>query len=196
MDRATLDAYDTAAKAYADDWMSQPEPSDLHALLRQFFIRGGTTADIGAGSGREVAWLTANGYPAAGYDASEGLLAEARRRHPGLTFRSAKLPALDGIAATEFDNVLCETVIMHLPRMDIAASVQRLIDIVKPNGILYLSWRVTKDADLRDKSGRLYAAFDSAVVHDTLKDHAILHDAEIVSVSSGKTIHVIVARKA
>jgi SAM-dependent methyltransferase len=195
MDRATLDAYDIPARAYADDWQAQPPPSDLYALLHQYFALG-RTADIGCGSGREVAWLNSNGFPALGYDASQGLLAEARRRHSNADLRFAELPALDGIAPDSFDNVLCEAVIMHLPREMLAPSVRRLVDIVRPNGVLYLSWRVTKDADQRDKGGRLYAAFDRSLVRNALAGCAILYDKEIVSVSSGKVIHVIIARKA
>ena len=78
-------------------------------------------------------------------------------------------PSLRGIAADAYDNVLCETVIMHLDRAQIAPSVRRLLDIVKPSGILYLSWRVTESADLRDAHGRLYAAFDAALVLAELK---------------------------
>ena len=73
-----------------------------------------------------------------------------------------------------FDNVLCETVIMHLDHKQIAASVRRLLDIVKPSGILYLSWRVTEGADQRDAQGRLYAAFDPAVVLAELKGTTVL----------------------
>ena len=138
MDRATLDAYDHSARAYADDWHEQPPPTDLHNIVRRYF-RHGATADIGCGSGREVSWLGANGYPATGYDASDGLLAEARRRYPDLKFESAALPQLDGVARAAFDNVLCETVIMHLPPADIAAAARSLISLLKPNGVLYLS---------------------------------------------------------
>jgi len=46
MDDATLSAYDRDAKAFANDWEAQPPPSDLHAVIRQFFIPG-PTADVG-----------------------------------------------------------------------------------------------------------------------------------------------------
>jgi len=110
MDDATLSAYDRDAKAFANDWDAQPPPSDLHAVVSQFFIPG-PTADVGCGSGRDAAWLNASGYPTKGFDASEGLLAEARRRHPQIHFSAAILPGLDGIAESSFANVLCETVI-------------------------------------------------------------------------------------
>lgn len=194
-DGATLAAYDGAAASFADDWHAQPAPSDLHDVVGRFF-RPGTVADIGCGSGREVAWLCGEGFAARGFDASEGLLAEARRRYPSLSFVPAALPDLDGIVSSSFDNVLCETVIMHLPRGLIAAAVQRLFDIVRPGGVLYLSWRVTKDADLRDGHGRLYTAFDADEVRDALAGAHLLLDEEVVSLSSGKAIHRIVAGRA
>ena len=193
MDRKTLAAYDTDAAAFAKDWHDQPAPRDLQEIVERFFVRGGNSADIGCGSGREVGWLNANGFSAAGFDASEGLLKEARQRYPGLKFAHSELPELRGVGS--FDNVLCETVIMHLDRKQIAAAVRRLLDVVKPSGILYLSWRVTDDADLRDAQGRLYCAFDVALVLTELKDTTVLLDEEVVSESSGKKIHRLVVKK-
>jgi SAM-dependent methyltransferase len=142
-----------------------------------------------------VAWLNANGFPAVGFDASDGLLAQARSRYPDLNFSWAELPALRGLAANSYDNVLCETVIMHLDRAKIAPAVRRMLDIVKPDGIFYLSWRVTEDADQRDKYQRLYAAFDAALVRAELTAATPLLDEEVVSASSAKKIHRIVVRK-
>ena len=195
MDRSTLAAYDKDAASFAREWHEQPAPVDLQDIVGRFFIKNGLTADIGCGSGREVAWLNANGYPAAGFDASEGLLTEARRRYPDLKFVDAELPDLAGVVAEMYDNVLCETVIMHLDRALIAPSVRRMFEIVKPAGVFYLSWRVTDAADLRDGHGRLYAAFDASIVRDELKAATTLLDEEVVSASSGKKIHRLVARK-
>jgi SAM-dependent methyltransferase len=195
MDRSTLAAYDKDAASFAREWHEQPAPVDLQDIVRRFFIEGGATADVGCGSGREVAWLNANGYPAAGFDASEGLLTEARRRYPDLKFVDAELPDLAGVVAEMYDNVLCETVIMHLDRALIAPSVRRMFEIVKPGGIFYLSWRVTDAADLRDGHGRLYAAFDASIVRNELKAAATLLDEEVVSASSGKKIHRLVVKK-
>jgi SAM-dependent methyltransferase len=195
MDDATLAAYDRAADDFASDWETQPPPTDLHAAVRKFFIPGGATADIGCGSGRDAAWLDANGYPARGFDASEGLVRVARERHPQIRFATAPLPGLHGIAKGSFANVLCETVIMHLDPDAIAPAVERLLSILAPGGILYLSWRVTEGADRRDEHGRLYAAFEPERVLRVLKATDVLLDEQVGSVSSGKLIRRIVARK-
>ena len=80
MDRKTLAAYEQDAAAFAKDWHEQPAPTDLQDIVARFFIRAGTTADIGCGSGREVAWLNANGFPAVGFAASDGFAPTIRER--------------------------------------------------------------------------------------------------------------------
>lgn len=195
VDPATLAAYDTAAAGFAQDWHGQPAGTDLQETVRRYFKPGGITADIGCGAGREVAWLSANGFPCVGFDASEGLLAQARQRYPDLKFIASTLPEFPGVSVASFDNVLCETVIMHLPPQAMAASVRRMVVILKSKGMLYLTWRVTKGVDQRDSHGRLYAAFDAQGVRNALAGADILLDEEILSASSGKTIHRIVARR-
>lgn len=194
-DTRTLAAYDDAPASFADDWAAQPPPSDLHAILRRHF-QPGVTADIGCGSGREAAWLAAEGFRVIGYDASAGLLAEARRRYPAIEFREAALPDLGGLPAGHFANVLCETVIMHLPLAVIEPAARRLVSLLAPGGVLYLSWRVTEGEDRRDEHGRLYSAFDAGLVHAALVGTDLLFEEEVGSLSSGKLIHRIVARKA
>jgi SAM-dependent methyltransferase len=195
MDARTLATYDSQAAAFATEWHAQPAPSDMQALLRRFF-KPGPTADIGCGSGRDTAWFQENAFPAIGYDASEGLLAEARRLHPDLRFVMAALPALEGIKDGAFANVLCETVIMHLDHAMIAPSVQRLMSILEPGGTLYLSWRVTEGDDRRDEHGRLYAAFDPALVFQGLGAADVIWDEQCGSLSSGKLVRRVVARNA
>lgn len=194
---STLAAYDAHAAGYAEEWLAQDEPSDLYADLQRWFVCGGSTVDVGCGCGREVAWLNAHGYPAIGYDASSGLLAEARRRFPSLRFRRAALPLLAEIE-TEFDNVLCETVIMHLPRDEIAPAVRSLARITRPGGTLYLSWRITEPVDGKDQfdvRGRRYACFPERLVTDGLAEMQLLGKEERTSRSSGKRIAIVVARK-
>jgi len=195
MDAATLAAYDSNAATYAAEWLGQEAPEDMYALLRAHFDRG-PTADVGCGAGRDTAWLAANGFDARGFDASTGLLAQARAAYPALRFEQAALPELAGVERGTFQNVLCETVVMHLPPALVGPSVRSLLALLRPGGTLYLSWRVTDEASTRDPAGRLYAAFDEAVVRGALAPgDAILHDQERTSVSSGKRVRRLIVRR-
>ncbi|HZZ29482.1 MAG TPA: class I SAM-dependent methyltransferase [Pirellulales bacterium] len=195
MDLKTLRAYEQHAHAFASDWHAQPPPIDLHAVVRKYFVPGGRTADIGCGSGRDTAWLAAEGYPAVGFDSSAALLAEARRRYPHLRFQLSALPDLPDIADNSVTNVLCETVIMHLDSTLIDLAVRRLMAILEAGGTLYLSWRVTSGSNQRDEHGRLYTAFNSSLVVNALPNTEILLDEQVSSASSGKTVHRVVVRK-
>ncbi|MGF6723114.1 SAM-dependent methyltransferase [Paraburkholderia sp. GAS41] len=193
-DDATLDAYSKDAARYSKEWLDQPPPNDLYALLEAHLVPQGTTAEIGCGNGRDAAWLADHGYEVSGFDASPALLAEARRLHPQIVFREATLPALAGIDE-RFDNVVCETVIMHLPVESIPLAVDNLRCLLRRNGVLYLSWRVTEGADTRQPDGRLYAAFEPKLVVDSLVDCAILLFEDVISASSGKRICRVIASR-
>lgn len=194
MDELTLAAYDANAEGYADAWHTQSAPAEMHELVHRFFHPGEPTADVGCGAGRDTAWLNENGYPAIGYEPSVGLLFEARRRHPEVEFARDWLPELRSAGEGTFANVLCETVIMHLPAAGVAPSVRRLTGSLRPGGILYLSWRVA-DTSRRDDRGRLYSAVDAVQVLAALDGAVIKYSAQYASTSSGASIQTIIAER-
>ena len=193
MDDKTLKAYSENASDYSQDWLSQPEPLDMYDLFNKFFIKNGETADIGCGNGRDANWLAVNGFKVTGYDSSNKLLEKAAELFPRIKFYQEYLPELSGIQKL-YENVLCETVIMHLPKSEIPTAIQNLKRIVKVGGILYLSWRVTEGADSRHKDGRLYSAFDSSFILEQFSKTSILHFEDKTSASSGKRVCRLIYR--
>lgn len=195
MDQRTLNAYDAAAAGYCDEWLAQPPPEDLQTLWRRYLVPGGASVDVGSGSGRDVDWLNRNGYPCMGVDASDGLLAQARHRFPRWRFEQAALPELAGLPAAHYANVVCETVIMHLPAAEVRPAVRALYRILAPQGTLYLSWRVTDGDDLRDAAGRLYCAFPAQDARDALSGAVVLYDEQETSASSSRRVHRLIVRR-
>ena len=195
MDEKTIGAYDNEAAAFACEWEEeQSAPDDLRAAVRDYFSKG-VTVDVGCGSGRDTAWLVRQGFKAHGVDASQGLITEAKRRHPEVEFWQDALPQLPTLEKRRYTNVLCETVIMHLPLEAIAPTVRTLAQLLAPSGTMYLTWRVTHNAHQRDDHGRLYSAFDSDLVRAELKEFDWLLDQQSTSASSHKRIHRIVVRR-
>lgn len=194
MDKKTLIAYANKAPSYSEEWLSQPEPMDMYELLKKFFISEGKTADIGCGNGRDAGWLSKNGFQVSGFDSSTELLEIASQLYPEVKFKQALLPELKDIQE-QFDNVLCETVIMHLPQSDILNAFDNLKRILKENGVLYLSWRVTEGEDARHADGRLYSAFSPELILKNVAKDDILHFEDKISLSSGKRICRLICRK-
>jgi 2-polyprenyl-3-methyl-5-hydroxy-6-metoxy-1,4-benzoquinol methylase len=187
MDERTAKAYLEKASAYSQDWLAQPVPQDMYDLIQKYFNPKVTTADIGCGNGRDANWLFQSGFIVTGYDSSEELLKLARKNFSKVKFEKAQLPELNEISE-KYDNVLCETVIMHLPKSEIPTAIQSLKNIIKPHGVLYLSWRVTEGEDARHEDGRLYSAFDSDFILKNFSNGTVLHFEDAISASSQKRI--------
>jgi SAM-dependent methyltransferase len=193
-DSLTTKAYENLAAAYSHDWNTQPEPVDMYDLFRRFLIKGGTTAEIGCGNGRDAHWLTNNGFIVEAFDSSKELIRIAKSLYPKTHFETANLPELREICS-EYGNVICETVIMHLPTSQIHKALQSLRRILKPGGIMYLSWRVTEGEDARHSDGRLYSAFEPDFVLTQFHESEVLHFEDKVSASSGKRVCRLVLQK-
>lgn len=194
MDEKTKLSYADNAQKFSADWRSQPPPADMYKLLLQHFIPGGETADIGCGDGRDAGWLSSQDFKVRGYDASSDLISLARKHHPDIEFKEATLPKLSEITET-FENVLCETVIMHLPVAEVQNAIQSLKRITRTGGVIYLSWRVTEEKDVRSPDGRLYSAFAPELVMKNFSPERILHFEDSISESSGKRVCRLLYRK-
>lgn len=189
----TIETYDREALKISADWFSQSPPVETYNLIKKYFYQEGLTADIGCGNGREANWLAENGYKVEGFDGSQGLLALSKSLFPKIQFSTAYLPELSEVTK-QYDNVLCQTVIMHLEKTQIIESLKSLQRILKPAGVLCLSWRVTEGEDVRLPDGRLYTAFDSDFILAHFQRGKILHFEDKISSSSGKRVCQLIWR--
>lgn len=187
MDKNTIDAYLNNARAYSDDWLAQPEPSEMYELFKKYFHPGRETADVGCGNGRDANWLGNNGFKVFGFDNSDELLKIASELYPHIQFSKARFPELNEVQA-HFHNVVCETVIMHLALEQIPQALNSLKKILRKNGVLYLSWRVTEDQDTRHSDGRLYTAFSPELVLQHFDRKNVMHFEDKISASSNKRV--------
>ena len=139
--------------------------------------------------------LGLEGFDVIGVDGSPELLKEARFRHPGIHFELHSFPELGKLKTCYYMNVLCETVIMHFLEPDVLEAVQRLVELLKNSGTLYLSWRITEGKSYRDEWGRFYAALKPEPVREVLAGLEVLLDERLVSASSNKVVHRIIVRR-
>jgi SAM-dependent methyltransferase len=110
-------------------------------LLAAAGVGAGTRVlDVGCGPGVVCGLAAARGALPAGVDVAPGMVEEARRRHPGLSFAEADavaLPFEDGA----FDACVGNFVLNHLPAPE--AAVAEMARVLLPGGRLALSlWDV------------------------------------------------------
>jgi 2-polyprenyl-3-methyl-5-hydroxy-6-metoxy-1,4-benzoquinol methylase len=154
MDKDTLDTYNREAESVAH-LHSTLTPHRIYELIGQFFINSGTTIDIGCGIGRDTHWLNQQGFPAIGVDGSEAMLKQANRLYPADSFMQDYLPDLKQLGQSQFKNILCSAVLMHLSQADSMTACYRILQLLDDNGRLIISFRGTQEAGKREK-GKLY----------------------------------------
>ena len=154
MDKQTIDTYNSEAKSIAH-LHATLTPHRIYELIDRYFIKHGTTLDVGCGIGRDTHWLTQQGFPTTGVDASEQMLLQAQSLYPDEHFFQDTLPELNQPGKSQFQNILCSAVLMHLNTVDLNTACLRLLELLNDSGCLIISFRGTHEANGREK-GKLY----------------------------------------
>jgi SAM-dependent methyltransferase len=120
---------------------------DVHAdLITILPAPGSTVLDIGAGSGRDAAWLAAKGYDVVAVEPSEAMLARARAKHTSsrIQWLSDSLPDLAKVRrlGLSFDFILLSAVWMHIPPAARQRALRKLATLLAPKGRIAISLRL------------------------------------------------------
>jgi SAM-dependent methyltransferase len=101
--------------------------------------------DVGAGTGRDAAWLASRGLEVVAVEPSQRMREEGQRLHASSAIRwiADSLPTLDrtlrlGLA---FDAILLSAVWMHVAPADRPRVFRKLITLLKPGGLLAITLR-------------------------------------------------------
>lgn len=101
--------------------------------------------DIGAGTGRDAAWLTTLGYEVIAAEPAIGMRRIAAEKHGSHKIRwvSDALPSLDHVHALglAYDFVLLSAVWQHVMPADRLRAFRKLATLMKPGGVLVMTLR-------------------------------------------------------
>lgn len=122
------------------------DPATLHAWLRSLLPNApAAVLDIGAGSGRDAAWLASLGYEVVASEPSTAMRDEARRLHtdPRIRWMGDALPDLEGVlrSGLTFNVVLASAVWQHIHPTQRARAFRKIVSVLKPGGLLAITLR-------------------------------------------------------
>jgi SAM-dependent methyltransferase len=144
---ASIAVYDAQAAELAQRY-DDPELVRVHDPVLAYLpeARAGKVAlDIGAGSGRDAAWLASLGYEVVAVEPASSMRAEAMRRHPEPSIRwlDDRLPGLSKVhgLGLGYDLILVSAVWQHVAPADRPRAFRKLTAVLKPGGLLFLSLR-------------------------------------------------------
>ena len=121
--------------------------------------RRAVVLDVGAGSGRDTAWLTSLGHEVIATDPSAAMRAQARTWHPdlGVQYLPDRLPELTKAFRTgiSFDFILVNAVWMHVAPADRKRAFRKLVTLLKPGGVIAFTLRepIASGRDMHPVSG-------------------------------------------
>jgi SAM-dependent methyltransferase len=137
--------YDANAKDLSGRYESVAA-EDVHAWLVDLLPNApALVLDVGAGTGRDAAWLASRGLEVVAVEPSGAMRAEAQRLHPSPSIRwvSDSLPGLDQVLrlGLSFDLILLSAVWMHVLPADRARGFRKLVTLLKPGGRIAITLR-------------------------------------------------------
>lgn len=143
---SSIEVYSAAASALAADYEAL-DTTAFRATFADLLPKGQDrlALDIGAGSGRDAAWLAELEFEVVAAEPAEGFREIGRRLHPASQVRwiDDRLPAL---AATHqlglsFDVVLLSAVWQHVAPEDRRRAFRKMAALLKPKGLLIIVLR-------------------------------------------------------
>ncbi|MDG4760706.1 class I SAM-dependent methyltransferase [Micromonospora sp. WMMD710] len=147
-------SYDKVAVSYAQlvtDLLAQAPYERAALALFADLVRaggGGPVVDVGCGPGRITAHLHELGLNAFGIDLSPGMVAVARRDHPGLRFEVGSMTDLD-LADGSVAGLIAWYSLIHVPDDRLRAVLAQFRRVVRPGGPLLLGFHVGDETTLK-----------------------------------------------
>lgn len=142
---STQSSYDAVASEYAEKFKDEMDdkPFDRDCLDRLAREVGalGPICDMGCGPGQIARYLHRQGVDTLGVDLSPRMIAEAQRLNPEIPFHQGDMLALPD-ADNSWGGIAAFYCIIHIPREKIVDALRELKRVLKPGGILLITFHI------------------------------------------------------
>ncbi len=146
----TLSYYNNNAKAFADGTQNV----DFSHIQNRFLNKldqGARILDFGCGSGRDTKYFLEKGYIVKAVDGSAELCKVATE-YTGIKVQNMLFQELH--TTGEYDAIWACSSILHLPRMELAEVMNKMVSALKENGLIYTSFKYGTFAG--ERNGRFF----------------------------------------
>nr|WP_232234509.1 class I SAM-dependent methyltransferase [Actinoplanes sp. N902-109] len=143
-EREVRAAYDSVAASYAallpDTRAEAPLDLAMVDVFAEAVAAAGDVLDAGCGTGRMSRYLADRGCRVCGVDLSPGMVAMARRDHPGLAFGVASLGELP-FTDNRFAGVMLWYSVIHTAPAGLARIFAEAVRVLRPGGRLLIGFQ-------------------------------------------------------
>ncbi len=124
----------------------------LPDLLVKYGI-GQEVLEIGSGAGALASWLIEQGYQVSCIEPAAQLVKQAEEK--GLKVYATTIQDFE--VDFQYDSIVAISSLIHVPKADLPAQIQKIFRLLKPHGIFFVSFIEGEDEGLEDptKAGKL-----------------------------------------
>lgn len=146
----TVTYYNTNSKKFAEKTMN----IDFFIIQNKFLNKlciSASILDFGCGSGRDTKYFLSQGYQVEAIDGSEELCKLASE-YTGIPVKHMLFQELD--AEEQYDGIWACSSILHLPLEELKPVLEKMAKALKPQGIIYTSFKYGNFAG--ERNGRYF----------------------------------------
>ena len=137
------ESYDRLAEEYtrriADELQHKPLDRELLDRFAQQTTGRGEVCDMGCGPGHVARYLRDAGASVFGLDLSPGMLEQARKLNPDISFREGNMLALD-ILDGALAGIAAFYAIVNIPKLSLSVVFREIQRVLQPGGLLLLAF--------------------------------------------------------
>ncbi|GAA4015850.1 DUF3427 domain-containing protein [Actimicrobium antarcticum] len=141
---------------------------DMSVIRDRFLVNikpGGIILDAGCGSGRDTKVFLDKGFRVSAFDASTELASRATA-HVGIQVRVRNFDEVNEVSC--YDGIWACASLLHLPIIEIPATLQLLWAALKPGGVFYFSFKIGVGERVQD--GRHFTDISEPQLHKWVND--------------------------
>ncbi|MDD5071531.1 MAG: methyltransferase domain-containing protein [Patescibacteria group bacterium] len=136
--------YDKIAEPYAKEFS---KPSEYIEEFLALLPKDAKILDVGCGVGVDAGFMESEGFEIIGIDLSKEMLNIARQKFPQIDFRQQDIRTLD-FPPNSFDGILASCSLIHIPKKDVPALLEKFHQILKKDGAIYIAFQGGKSEEI------------------------------------------------
>lgn len=160
MDQSTSQFYQENAEALTERYETA-EVDSMHQMMLSIYSGFKKLLEVGCGSGRDAAFMIANGFDVTAIDGSQAMIDKAVEHHSELIGRThkVKLPHELSEELGCFDGVYSIATLMHLNMDALQITLDKVSKLLRKGGLFFFSVSIERD-DVNefgyDEKGRFF----------------------------------------
>lgn len=136
--------YDKIAESYAKEFS---KPSGYIDEFLSLIPKNAKILDVGCGVGVDASYMVSEGFEVIGVDLSKEMLKLAKQKFPKIDFRQQDIRKLD-FPPNSFDGILASCSLIHIPKKNVPALLNRFYRMLKENGVIYIALQGGKSEEI------------------------------------------------